>query len=308
MTLVYYSESDAWAEWANLLREALPEVEVRRLDDPGPVEDVDMALVWRPPAGSLRRFPNLRAIFSLGAGVDGVLADTTLPDVPLVRLIDPELTRGMTEYVLAAVLHHHRHFDVYARQQDSASWQFHRPKLRGECRVGVLGLGELGQDAVRVLRDLGFDVAGWSRSSKALPGIACFEGDGGFRPFLARTDILVCLLPLTPDTAGILNAEVFAALPEGAAVINVARGGHLVDVDLIAALDRGHLSGATLDVFHEEPLSPRHAFWRHPRIRVTPHAASYTVPRSAVTQIAANIRRLQAGEPLVGVVDRKRGY
>ncbi|WGF90672.1 2-hydroxyacid dehydrogenase [Marinivivus vitaminiproducens] len=305
---MYYSESERWQEWSSLLRDALPDVDVRLLDDPGPAGDVDMALVWRPPAGALRRFPNLRVIFSLGAGVDGILSDATLPDVPLVRLIDAELTRGMTEYVLAAVLRHHRHFDVYGRQQAEGVWRFHRPPLRSACRVGILGLGELGRDAALVLRDFGFAVAGWSRGAKDLPGIACYDGADGLGAFLARTDILVCLLPLTPGTAGILDKTLFAALPEGAAVINVARGGHLVDGDLIAALDEGHLSGATLDVFHEEPLPEAHPFWRHPKILITPHAASYTVPQSAVAHIAANIRRLRAGEPLVGVVDRERGY
>lgn len=308
MALIFYSEADSYDAWAPALRAAMPELDVRPWDAPGDPAEIDLALVWRPPAGSLRRFPNLRLIFSLGAGVDGVLADATLPPVPLVRMIDPSLTRGMTEYVLAAVLRHHRSLDLFERQGHEGVWDPVVPPPAHERRVGVLGLGELGVDAATALADHGFAVAGWSRSAKAVPGVACLGGPDGLATLLARSDILVCLLPLTAETAGVLNAEAFARLPTGAFVINVARGGHVVDADLIAALDSGHLAGATLDVFQDEPPPADHPFWRHPKILMTPHVASITDPRSAAAAVAANVRRLRAGEPPVGVVDRARGY
>jgi glyoxylate/hydroxypyruvate reductase A len=247
-------------------------------------------------------------MLSLGAGVDGVLNDPELPDLPLVRMVEPGLTEGMTEFVVLQVLHWHRQMEAYRAQQRDGVWRQLPQKLARERRVGILGLGVLGADAARVLTELRFDVAGWSRSARELPGITCFHGAAGLTAFLTQTEILVCLLPLTEETAGILNWETLAALPKGACVVNVARGGHVNEADMLAALDSGHITGASLDVFGQEPLPPDHPFWSHERVIVTPHVAAVTHARTSVTHLAEQIRRFEAGEPLENLVDRKRGY
>ena len=309
MALMFYSNEDPPERWRSALTGLMPDLDFRVWPEVGDPGEIDVALVWKPPRGELRRYPNLRAILLLGAGVDAMMADDSLPDgVPMARMIDPSLTEGMTEFVLIAVLRHHRLLDHYERVQREGRWDYIFPPQASERRVGVMGLGVLGGDAARALAAHGFPVAGWSRTPKAIEGIEGFHGGDGLAAFLARTDILVCLLPLTPATEGILNAETFARLPKGAVVINVARGRHLVDGDLIAALDTGHLAGATLDVFREEPLPPEHPFWRHPKILVTPHVASYTVPEAAAAGVVENIRRARAGAPLLGAVERGRGY
>jgi glyoxylate/hydroxypyruvate reductase A len=299
---------DRFEDWAAALLTELPDLDLRSWPEVGDPADIDVALVWHPPRGELAGYPNLRAILSLGAGVDGILADPGLPDVPLVRMLDPGLTAGMTEYVTAATLRYHRNLDVYGRTQATGRWVPRTAPAAEDRRVGVLGLGELGGDAARAFARLGFDTEGWSRTPKQIEGVRCRHGPEGLDALLARTEILVCLLPLTEATADILDARLFARLPQGACVINVARGGHLVENDLLAALDSGRLAGATLDVFRTEPLPPDHPFWRHERILVTPHVASMTPPRSAARLVAANIRRLRAGAPLEGLVDRRRGY
>jgi glyoxylate/hydroxypyruvate reductase A len=270
---------------------------------------IDYALAWQPPPGELRRYPGLRAIFSLGAGVDQLLrgADPP-PGVPVVRLVDPALTELMVEYVVHWVIHHHRGFARYAAWQRERVWRRAWPGQASETGVGIMGLGVLGAAAARALANLGFAVAGWSRTPRELPGVEVFAGPAQLRPFLARTRILVCLLPLTPDTADILRADTLAALPEGACLINAARGEHLVEEDLLAALDAGRIAAATLDVFRTEPLPADHPFWRHPRVTVTPHVASLTNTFTATGEIAASIRRLQDGLPLRHVADPERGY
>ncbi|EWY39212.1 D-2-hydroxyacid dehydrogenase [Skermanella stibiiresistens SB22] len=308
MAILFLSPSDDPAEWLPELRQQISGRDIRVWPDAGDLAEIDYALVWKPPAGVLNRLPNLKVIFSLGAGVDGVLCDPELPDKPLVRMVEPGLTEGMTEYVTLQVLHWHRQMDAYRVQQEKREWRQLSQKLARERRVGVLGLGVLGADAARVLRELRFDVAGWSRSPKELEGIACFHGSAGLAEFLGRTEILVCLLPLTPETTGILNWETLAALPRGACVINAARGGHVDEADLLAELDSGHIAGASLDVFAQEPLDPEHPFWSHPRVIVTPHVASVTHARTSVGHIAAQINRFEAGLPLEDVVDRRRGY
>jgi glyoxylate/hydroxypyruvate reductase A len=214
----------------------------------------------------------------------------------------------MTEYVVFHVLRYHRRTPELERQQSEARWEQLHHALPWERRVGLLGLGVLGTDAADKLKALRFDVAGWSRTPRNLPGVTCFHGASGLAEFLARTEILVCLLPLTPETRGIINARTLATLPRGACIINAARGGHVVPVDLLAALDSGHVAYATLDVFDEEPLPPSHPFWRHPRITVTPHVASLTHPATALPYIVDNIRRFQRGEPMRNLVDLSRGY
>ena len=310
MTLLFSSKTDDAERWRKALKAELPDLAFRVWpDDVGPPEAIEYALAWGPKRGALKAYPNLKAIFSLGAGVDHLMGDRELPDdVPVVRLVDPGLTTGMSEYVVYWVLHFHRRFGDYARLAAEKTWKQLPQASPRKRRVGIMGLGVMGGDAARKLRALEFDVAGWSRSPKSLPGVPGFQGRDGFRDFLGRTDILVCLLPLTPDTRAILNAQTFSRLPGGAVVINAARGGHLVDDDLLAALATDQLSAAVLDVFHAEPLPPDHPFWTHPKITVTPHAASLTMPETAAKAVAENIRRIRKGEPPEPIVDPGRGY
>lgn len=272
--------------------------------------DVDYVLSFRPPPGLLKTFPRLKAVFSLGAGVDGFLADREYPKhVPLVRFVHPQLSIEMAQYVVMHTLIFHRHQDVFDSAQKERKWrQMMLPRPTDQTRIGILGLGEIGQLAGARLRDLGFPVAGWSRSRKTVDGIESFAGEKEFGAFLARTDILVCLLPLTPQTRGILNASTFARLPQGAMVMNVARGGHLIEADLIAALDSGHLAGAVLDVFQTEPLPEDSPLWTHPRVRLTPHVAAISDPAITVNMVLSGIARAEAGQPLENVVDVSRGY
>ncbi len=308
MAVMFLSAEDPAEAWRDELRARIPDLDFRIWPEIGDPAEIDVALVWRPPPGELARYPNLKAILSLGAGVDGLIADPTLPDVPIARMVDPSLTRTMAEYVLLAVLRHHRQFDLFERAQRARKWAFAFPPQAAQRRVGIMGLGELGGAAARTLARHGFTVAGWSRTPKAIKDVTSYAGRSELHPFLHRTDILVCMLPLTAETMGILDAETFAELAHGAYVINVARGGHLVEADLIAALDSGHLGGATLDVFRTEPLPPDHPFWDHPKILITPHIASYCQPATAADGVAENIRRALAGQPLLHQVNRKRGY
>jgi glyoxylate/hydroxypyruvate reductase len=308
MALMFLSADDPAEAWRTALLAEIPELDFRIWPEVGDLAAIDFALVWQPPPGELARYPNLRAILSLGAGIDGLLAQPGLPDVPIVRMVDPSLTRTMTEYVVLATLRHHRQFDHFEREQTEARWSYAFPPQAADRRVGVMGLGVLGSAAAASLAAHGFPVAGWSRETRQLSGIESFAGRAGLPAFLARTDILVCLLPLTRDTAGILNAATFAGLPRGAYLINVARGAHLVEADLIAALDSGQLAGATLDVFRAEPLPAANPLWRHPKVLITPHIASYASPLTAAEGVAANIRRARAGQPLLHQVDRARGY
>lgn len=310
MALLFVSAHDHAADWVAELKAQLPDMAVRVWPhETGDPAEIDYALVWKPPAGLLATLPNLKVIFSLGAGVDALLADDTLPDLPLVRMVEPGLTEGMTEYICLHVLRWHRDAPLFEAQQRDGVWkQLTHQHLARERKVGILGLGALGSDAANALKALRFDVAGWSRSPKTLDGIQTFHGTDGLAPFLARTEILVCLLPLTPDTENILDARLFAQLPKGAVVINAARGRHMVEEDLLAALDDGHLAGATLDVFRTEPLPDDHPFWTHPKVTITPHVAAITQARTAVEQVVGGLKRLAAGQPLVNLVDRTRGY
>lgn len=309
--LLFASKSDNAAAWRARLAALDPSIEFREWPgETGAADAIEAALVWRPPAGLLASLPNLRVILSLGMGVDHIFADPHLPrGVPVVRLVDPELIDRMSEYCALAVLRYHRDADRYDADQRARRWnpRGNEPHA-SKRRVGILGLGEIGGDVARKLGVFGFDLAGWSRSAKALPGVACFHGADGLLPFLARSEIVVCLLPLTPETRGIIDARALAAMPRGSVLVNAARGGHVVEADLIAALDSGHLAAAQLDVFQTEPLPPDHPFWVHPRIRVTPHNAGITNPDTAALQIVETLRRLRAGEALANVVDPARGY
>jgi glyoxylate/hydroxypyruvate reductase A len=306
-TLLFRSPSDPPERWRAALEERVPDLRVRTWPDTGPLEEIDYALIWDSPDTLLRELPRLRVIFSLGAGVDHLIA-APLPDAtPLVRMVDPALTEGMVEYVLYQVLRHHRGMPAYERQQITRQWETHAQVRPGDRRVGLLGLGELGGACARALADLGFDVAGFTRRPRSVDGVTVYHGEG-LGDFLARSDILVCLLPLTPETRGILNARTLARLPAGAVLINAARGAHVVEQDLLRALGEGWIAHAVLDVFEREPLPVDHPFWRHPRISVTPHAASLTNPQTGSAHVAEAIRRDRAGEPLQHTVDLRRGY
>jgi len=309
MVLLFLSAVDSAAEWRAELNKLLPGIELRVWPELGDVGEIDAALVWRPPPGLLDTLPNLRLIASLGAGVDHIFADPSLPPgVPVVRLVDPYMTVAMSEYVQLQVLRLHRQDPAYLAQQQARLWRQQPQPNAGQRRVGVLGLGVLGGDAALRLKVLGFDVAGWSRTEKRLRGIPSFHGAAGLDALLERAEILVCLLPLTPATEGILDRRLFARLPRGAAVVNCARGRHLVEADLLAALDSEQLSAAVLDVFRDEPLPRDHPFWRHQRIRVTPHVAAATHPPTAAPHVAENLRRLRDGKPLLNRVDASEGY
>jgi glyoxylate/hydroxypyruvate reductase A len=309
LALLFVSAADDPDQWRAELRQRFPELEVRVYPDVGRPEDIDVALVWLPPAGLLASLPNLKLILSLGAGVDAMLRDPTLPShIPLCRLVDPSLTRTMSEYVLLHVLKYHRMQDLFARDQRRARWHLRLPKPPAETTVGILGMGVLGTDAAWTLLGQGFSVRGWSRSRKEVDGVACFAGAGELDDFLAGTQILVCLLPLTAKTEGFLNRALFRKLPKDARLVHVGRGAQLVEADLIPALDAGELGGATIDVFTVEPLPEDHPFWRHEAIDITPHAASYSDPSVGAEVIAGNLRRFFDGQPLNHVVDRVRGY
>ena len=309
MALLFKSDIDRGDSWRRVLLELEPGLDLREWPEIGDTNDIEYALVWKPPKGELKTYPNLKAIFSLGAGIDHLASDPELPKgVPVVRMVEPGLTAGMTEFVLMSVIYHHRFMLDYAAQAREHVWREIDQVPAWERRVGIMGLGVLGGDAAEKLVGLRFDVAGWSGSPKDLPGVTSFHGADGFLPFLNRSDILVCLLPLTPETTDILDARAFAALPKGAALISVGRGPQVVEDDLLAALATGHLDGATLDVFRDEPLPADSPFWDHPRVVVVPHVASMTIARGACEFVIDNIRRFEAGQPLRHVVDLDKGY
>ncbi|MBI3504849.1 MAG: glyoxylate/hydroxypyruvate reductase A [Proteobacteria bacterium] len=309
MKLLFISSTDRVEPWRAAFAELAPEIEFVPLADVTDPAAFEYAAVWKYPPGALKPFTNLKLVTSLGAGIDHLLGDPEFPaHIPFVRLVDPTLTGGMVEYALWATLRYHRQMVDFEGFQRAREWhQLDAPRTATR-RVGIAGIGEIGGAIARALAGLGFDVAGWSRKPHALPGIAAFAGAAGWEPFLARTDILICVLPLTDATRGILDAKAFASLPKGAYVVNIARGGHVVDRDLIAALDSGHLAHATLDVTTPEPLPAGHPFWVHKRVTVTPHIASLTDPRTAAPQVIDNIRRFRAGQPLLNRVDRTNGY
>ncbi|MYM89366.1 glyoxylate/hydroxypyruvate reductase A [Rugamonas sp. FT82W] len=311
---LYKADPVRGAEWARLFARHAPHLDFRIWPATGaPFADaaeearVRFLAAWQPPA-DLAALPNLELIFSVGAGVDQLDFSTLPPHVPLLRMVEPGIVGGMVEYVSLAVLAIHRDWQSYAARQRARQWQAIRVLPAASRRVGVLGLGSLAQAALAQLRAFGFACAGWSRSQHTIAGVDCYAGAQALPAFLARCDILVCLLPLTPATRGILNAELFAALPRGAALINTGRGGHLVQDDLLAALDSGQLAHAVLDVCEPEPPGPEHPFWDHPRITLTPHVASMTQPEMAVEVVLDNLRRHAEGLPLQGLVDRGRGY
>jgi glyoxylate/hydroxypyruvate reductase len=308
------TENWAPARWRVRFTRGCPDRTVALVpDDAVDPAQVRYAAVWKPKPGALRLYPNLQVIFNLGAGVDAVLADKTLPDVPLVRVAVDDLTQRMTEYVVMHVLMHHRRQGYYAESQKSRVWA---PKLQWaarDLRVGVMGLGVLGRDAAEVLARLGFDVAGWSATAKSIPGIRCFAGATQLGEFLARTDVLVCLLPLTPQTRGVLNYDLFRRLARdgrlgGPVIINAGRGGLQAEDDVLRALDDGTLAAVTLDVFATEPLPADSPFWSHPKVTLSPHNAADTDPDAISVYVAEQIAAFERGEKLMNLVDRSVGY
>ena len=301
--------------WDERFRLRAPRRDVRlwpqRIGNPA---EITYACAWKPPHGLLATFPNLKAVFSLGAGVDFLMTDPALPQVPVVRIVDPDLTLRMSEYVALHVLMFHRRQRLYDAQQRERLWRDHDDQpAASEVAVGVMGLGVMGRDAVDVLRRLGFKVFGWSRTAKSIPGVATFHGAVGLEEFLARSEILVCLLPATPATTGILNRDLFRKLKRdgalgGAYLINAGRGALQVDPDILAALDDGSLAAATLDVFPTEPLPKESPLWSHPRVTITPHNAASSMPNALVDYVLNQIERFERGEPLQNVVDRAAGY
>ncbi len=306
---------DGWdvAEWEARFRRLAPEIDVVAHSDPLDPPAIRYACAWHAPEGIFTRFENLEVLFSLGAGVDHLLRQANLPDVPIVRVVDDSLTERMKEWVVLQVLVHHRRQIDYFRQQQAHLWREHSHPMARDVTVGVMGLGVLGQAAARALKGLGYDVAGWSRSPKTVEGIACFAGEEGLRPFLNRTDILVSLLPLTPETEGLIDLELLSELRRdnrlgGAALINAGRGKVQVEADILRALDQGVLRGCSLDVFETEPLPKESPLWDDPRILITPHVAAESDPDDVAAYVVAQIRRHEQGQTLENVVDPRQGY
>ncbi len=308
VSIVYKADPVRGAEWARLFALKAPHIDFYLWPETGPVEQVRYLAAWEPPAQLQQCFPNLALIFSTGAGVDHIDFSSIPAHIPLVRMIEPGIIDGMMEYLTLAVLSIHRRWALYAQQQGREQWQTLPTLPAAKRRIGVLGTGVLGQAALQKLASLGFSCAAWGRTARTIDHVECHVGQAALPAFLARTDILICLLPLTDETRGFLNQKLFALLPSGASLINVGRGAHLVQEDLRAALDSGQLAQAVLDVCDPEPLPSGHWMWSHPRIMLTPHIASITQPGSAVDVVLANIDRHEQGLPVHGIVDRQRGY
>jgi glyoxylate/hydroxypyruvate reductase len=308
MAFVYKADPVRGAEWARLFAARRPDLPFHIWPETGDPASVRYLAAWLPPDDLATRFPNLEVLFSVGAGVDQFDFDALPPGLPVVRMVEPGIVGGMVEYVTMSVLALHRDMPAYLAQQRAETWRPIRVRPASARRVGVLGLGELGRAVLAALRPFGFALSGWSRSGGDLPGVTCHAGEEALPKFLGGCDILVCLLPLTARTRGILDRRLFARLPPGAALVNAGRGAHLVQQDLLDALEGEHLSGAVLDVADPEPLPAGHPFWQHPRIWLTPHVASMTQPETAVDAVLANLDRHVRGERMAGLVDRGRGY
>jgi glyoxylate/hydroxypyruvate reductase A len=306
--IYFYSTLDSADEWRDALATEFADFTFSVGDEVDAPETVDVAIVWTLPDPGLERFANLRAILSLGAGINQLDPKRLPAKVPLARLVDASLTRMMVDYAKLAVYRYHRKFHLFEQRSRERRWIYDPPTLTNTTTVGILGLGELGGEMASMLRAEGFDVHGWSRSPKTLEGIQTYMGRDGLVSMVGRCDIVINVLPLTEATRHILSRELFDHFKDSACLINMGRGRHLVDADLLAAIDAGKIAAATLDVFSIEPLPDAHPFWNHPKILVTPHVAGTSVPTSAVAAIAANIRRAIAGERLLQQVDTSRGY
>jgi glyoxylate/hydroxypyruvate reductase A len=307
--LLFSSRLDDPEAWSKALKAEMPELDVRISPELGNPTDIETALVWKAPPGELASLPNLKLITNLGAGVDPILADTTIPPhIPVARLGDSVMAQMMSQFVIFAVLRHYRGIAQYERQQREGRWEYVLPRASYEVPVGVMGIGMLGGAAARMLAGIGFSVAGWGRSQRTIEGVETFHGAAGLAPFLARTEILVCLLPLTRETRHIVNRDALYQLPRGAKLINCGRGGTVDEAALLAAIKDGQIAEATLDVFETEPLPADHPFWAMEEVLVVPHIGSIAVPEVAARDVVENIRRLRTGQPLLNIVDRARGY
>lgn len=309
MSIVIITQGKDVSDWVQELKEKRPELKVYTHPDVADKSEIEFAMTWGHPKGVFKEYPNLKCISSMGAGVDHILNDPDLPEhVIITKLEDKYLSLDMGAFVVGVVLNHLRGLYTYKVQELEHHWEKHSYLSIEDTTIGIMGMGALGTHVATQLHKLGFKVNGWARSEKDLEHVQVFTGEEGLPTFLSKSDILVCLLPLTAETEDILNKNTFSQLPENAFVINVARGKHLVDQDLIDMIDNGHLSGASLDVFREEPLPETHPFWKHPKIHITPHIASVTDPRSAVSQILENYDSFRRNEPLKNVVSPELGY
>ena len=308
-TILMASQQDPVDLWREALAQEMPELEFRAHPDGGDLSEIDYALVYWAPHGLIAKLPNVKAVLSIAAGCDHILADPQLPPhLPIVRMVDDFLAAMMAEYAVYGVLHFHRDMHVYRREQLQSRWSRGWPRYTPDTAVGILGLGAIGGTCADKLSALGFQVHGWSRGPKEVPGITTHHGPDGLLEMASHCRYLVCVLPLTGETQGIINSRLISAMPKGGYIINIARGGHQVDEDVLAALDSGQLGGVFLDVFNEEPMPPEHPFWLHEKVWVTPHVAGELMPRSCAKSIAASIRRIEAGEPVPNLFDKERGY
>jgi glyoxylate/hydroxypyruvate reductase len=300
--------------WVERFRRLLPDRDIVVLGEDFDKGAIRYVATWGPKPGSLSGLPNLEAIFSLGAGVDHLMSYPDLPDVPIVRVAQDDLTHRMSEYMVLHCLMHLRDQRRFDEDQKAKRWKPDRaPPIAGDVRIGIMGFGVLGQDSARKLKVMGFDVAGWSRTAKDVEGFEVFAGEEGLTPFLNRTDILIALMPLTPETEGMLNRSLFEKLARdgrlgGPILINAGRGKLQVETDILSCLDDGTLKAATLDVFETEPLPEDSPLWTHPHVTVTPHNSATSEPEATARYIAQQIRRYEAGEPFEAMVDKKRGY
>jgi glyoxylate/hydroxypyruvate reductase A len=308
MAILHLGPPERGRAWQAIFAQELPEVDFRFHPDGGDLGEVRQLIAWTIPPGLIEQMPNLEVLFSIGAGIDQLDVGAVPPHVRIVRMIEPGITRTMVEYVAMAVLALHRDLPLYLAQQRGGEWDPADTLLSRERTVGIMGLGELGLATIGTLQAFDFPLLAWSRTARSVDGVECHAGAEGLGDFLARTEILVCMLPLTAETRGILNRDLFARLPKGARLVNVGRGGHLVQADLLDALDSGQIAAAVLDVMEPEPLPRDHPFRQHPGVIVTPHIAGVTRPETAVYSVVENMRRLAGGLALEGEVDRTRGY
>lgn len=308
MALLYKSDPDRGRRWQALFAEHAPDIEFRQWPDIGDPADIRYLLAWQPPEEIATLLPRLEVLFATSAGIDQFDPRELPAALPVVRMLDPAIEQGLIEYATFATLWLHRHMADYVRQQRDRHWQAHMIKPAGERRIGILGLGQLGGAIAQHLAGYGFQVSGWARTPRELEGVTTHAGAETLDAFLSECDILICVLPLTIETRGVLDQALFERLPPGAALINMGRGEHLVEADLTRALETGQLSGAVLDVLREEPPASSHPFWHDPRILMTPHVAAMTQPDTAFPVLLENLRRHQRGEAMIGQVDRQRGY
>jgi len=308
MALLFKVPDARGVAWQSLFQTHAPDIDLRLWPEIGEPSQVRYFAAWQPPQNLHERFPNLEVIFATSAGVDQFDLGELPEHIKVVRMLDPGIAQGIVEYAGFAVLSLHRQMPLYLQQQREKQWQVHELTPASKRRVGVMGLGNLGVATLESLRPFGFDLSGWARSQKDIPGVQCFAGAEQLPSFLAQCDILICLLPLTDDTRGILNTKTFAAMPKGAQLINLGRGGHLVESDLLDALESGQLSHAIIDVLNDEPPATEHPFWHHPNIWLTPHIGANTSPDSAFEVLLGNIRRHQRGEAMQGEIARDQGY